>query len=129
MGVAEGNSLVRPYALSVASELRDLSLRLVAHNLIQLPVSPKTKENPLARKSLGDLRAEKLAQLETLKQEIAALEAKAAERIAKLAIKTGLADLNLDEDTLAREFQTLVARFQGRGDKEGQADRRVHDPA
>lgn len=83
----------------------------------------------MARKSLGELRAEKLAQLETLKQEIAALEAKAAERIAKLAIKTGLADLNLDEDTLSREFQTLVARFQSSREKEGQADRPAHDPA
>jgi predicted transcriptional regulator len=50
-------------------------------------------------------------------------------RTTKSAIKTGLPDLNLDEDTLSREFQTLVARFQGSREKDGQADRRPPDPA
>lgn len=83
----------------------------------------------MARKSLGDLRAEKLAQLESLKQEIAALEARAAERIAKLAIKTGLADLNLDEATLTKEFQALVARFQGDRKKDRHTPTPSENPA
>lgn len=86
-------------------------------------------ETSLARKSIGDLRAEKLAQLESLKQEIAALEARAAERIAKLAVKTGLADLNLDEATLTTEFQALVARFQGDRKKDNDAPASAQDPA
>lgn len=86
-------------------------------------------EISLARKSLGDLRAEKLAQLESLKQEIAALEARAAERIAKLAVKTGLADLNLDEATLTKEFHALVARFQGNRKKGDDGPASSQDPA
>jgi hypothetical protein len=67
----------------------------------------------MAQKTLADRRAEKLAQMETLKRELAALETKAAEQIGKLAVRAGLADLNLDDDMLTKEFQALAGRFRG----------------
>jgi hypothetical protein len=54
----------------------------------------------MPRKSLTDRRAEKLAQLDAIKKDLAALELKAGERLGKLALKAGLADLALDDDTL-----------------------------
>lgn len=65
----------------------------------------------MPRKSLIDRRAEKLAQLDTIRKELAALETKAGERLGKLALKAGLADLSLDDDTLLKEFQALAGRF------------------
>jgi hypothetical protein len=53
----------------------------------------------MPRKSLTDRRAEKLAQLDAIKRDLAALETKAGERLGKLALKAGLADLDLDDDT------------------------------
>ena len=67
----------------------------------------------MARKSLGDRRAEKLAQMEALKKQLVELDAKAGERLGKLAVRAGLADLNLDDETLVREFQALAGRFRG----------------
>jgi len=69
----------------------------------------------LAQKTLGERRAEKLAQMEALRKELAALESKAGERIGKLAIRAGLADLNLDDETLVKEFQAIAGRFHGNG--------------
>jgi hypothetical protein len=65
----------------------------------------------MPRKSLTDRRAEKLAQLDTIKKELAALELKAGERLGKLALKAGLADLALDDDTLIEEFRAIAGRF------------------
>jgi hypothetical protein len=67
----------------------------------------------MPRKTLTDRRAEKLAQLDAIKKELAALESKAGERLGKLALKAGLADLDLDDDTLLKEFQALAGRFRG----------------
>ena len=65
----------------------------------------------MPRKSLTDRRAEKLAQLDAIKKELAALETKAGERLGKLALKAGLADLDLDDDTLIEEFRAIAGRF------------------
>jgi len=82
----------------------------------------------LAQKTLGERRAEKLAQMEALRKELAALEAKAGERIGKLAIRAGLADLNLDDETLVKEFQAIAGRFHGNGKKPDQATAPSGDP-
>ncbi len=68
----------------------------------------------MARKNLGEKRAEKLAQLDVLKVQIAAMEEKAAKRLGKLAVKAGLADLNLKDAELVRGFEELAARFRER---------------
>jgi hypothetical protein len=65
----------------------------------------------MAKKTIVERRAEKLAQMDALKKELAALETKAGERIGKLALRAGLADLNLDDDTLVKEFQAIAGRF------------------
>ncbi len=65
----------------------------------------------MPRKSLTDRRAEKLAQLDAIKKELAALETKAGERLGRLALKAGLADLDLDDDTLIEEFRAIAGRF------------------
>lgn len=65
----------------------------------------------MSRKSIGERRTEKLAQIEELRRELVQLDAKAAERIGKLAVKAGLADLDLDDEALTRELQALAARF------------------
>ncbi len=68
----------------------------------------------MARKNLGEKRAEKLAQLDVLKAQIAAMEEKAAKRLGKLAVKAGLADLNLKDAELVRGFEELATRFRER---------------
>ncbi len=65
----------------------------------------------MPRKSLTDRRAEKLAQLDAIKKELAALELKAGERLGRLALKAGLADLDLDDDRLLEEFRAIAGRF------------------
>jgi DNA-binding transcriptional MocR family regulator len=71
---------------------------------VQMLAVPRNPDGP-------DRRAEKLAQMDVLKKELAALESKAGERIGKLAIRAGLTDLNLDDDTLVKEFQAIAGRF------------------
>ena len=73
----------------------------------------------MARKNLTDMRAEKLAKLEAVKAEIAALEEKAATRIGKLAVRAGLADLHVTDADLLRGLEALAARFRGDGAKSG----------
>ena len=65
----------------------------------------------MPRKSLADRRAEKLAQLDASRRDLAALEVKAGERLGKLALKAGLGELDVDDDTLLEEFQAVAARF------------------
>lgn len=65
----------------------------------------------MPRKSLTDRRAEKLSQLDAIKKDLAALETKAGERLGRLALKAGLADLDLDDDRLLEEFRAIVGRF------------------
>ncbi len=75
----------------------------------------------MPRKSLTDRRAEKLAQLDAIKKELAALELKAGERLGRLALKAGLADLDLDDDTLIEEFRAIAGRFRSKGNGAQQA--------
>ena len=63
------------------------------------------------RKSLVERRTEKLSQIQQLKQEIAELQQGAAERIGRMAVKAGLADLAIDDAALLKEFQALANKF------------------
>lgn len=83
----------------------------------------------MARKSLGDRRAEKLAQMEALKKQLVELDAKAGERLGKLAVRAGLADLNLDDETLVREFQALAGRFRAHSKEPESTPPSSPDPA
>jgi TraC-like protein len=69
----------------------------------------------MAKKSLTDRRAEKLAQVDAIKKDLAALEVRAGERLGKLALKAGLGDLDLDDNTLIEEFRAIAGRFRSRG--------------
>ena len=54
-------------------------------------------------------------QIEALKEKRKQLQAKAAERFAKLAAETGLAALELDDDTIREAFRDLADRFRHPG--------------
>ena len=71
----------------------------------------------MARMSLTDRRNAKLAELEKLKSELAQLETKAAERIGKLAIRAGLADLDISDEQLSEGFAAIAAKFSGKKSK------------
>ena len=68
----------------------------------------------MARRPLAELRAEKLAQLEAIKAEIGDLEEKAAKRIGRIAVKAGLAEINLTDDALIAEFKAMAGRFRSK---------------
>jgi hypothetical protein len=63
------------------------------------------------RKSLTERRAEKIAQIEKLKEHLADLREAAAEHIGKLAVKAGLADIAIDDAALLKELETIANRF------------------
>lgn len=65
----------------------------------------------MARKTLAETRAEKLAQLEALKSEIEGIEDKEAKRLGRLSIKAGLADLKIPESDLLSALKELAGRF------------------
>ena len=65
----------------------------------------------MARKSLTDRRAEKLAQIDAARRDLAALEVKAGERLGKLALKAGLGEVDVDADTLLKQFEAVAVRF------------------
>lgn len=65
----------------------------------------------MARKSAAEARAEKLAQLETLKADIQALEDREATRLGRLAIKAGIADLAIPDADLLTSLKELASRF------------------
>ncbi|MBO0737979.1 MAG: hypothetical protein J2P48_15625 [Alphaproteobacteria bacterium] len=65
----------------------------------------------MPRKSLTDRRAEKLARLVSIRKKFAAIESKAGERLGRLSLRAGLGELNLDDDTLLKEFEALGGRF------------------
>jgi hypothetical protein len=71
----------------------------------------------MARKTLTERRSEKLAELERIKGELAKLESQAAERIGRVAVRAGLADLDLDDEQLTKEFAAVAAKFQPRTGK------------
>ncbi|MCX8016507.1 MAG: hypothetical protein N2690_01195 [Rhodocyclaceae bacterium] len=64
----------------------------------------------MARQPLAERRAATRAKIAALKAEIAKMDAIAAERIGRLAVRAGLADLALDDDALLREFEAIAAR-------------------
>lgn len=65
----------------------------------------------MAKKTLAERKSEKVAELAKIKQQIALLEAKAAERIGKIAVASGLDDLGIDDATLRKEFEAVAAKF------------------
>lgn len=74
----------------------------------------------MARKTLAERRSEKLEELERIKNDLARIEERAAAQIGKLAVRAGLADLDIEEEQLAKEFAALAAKFQpktGKKDK------------
>jgi methanogenic corrinoid protein MtbC1 len=80
----------------------------------------------VAIKTLAERKTAKLEELEKIKRELARLETQEAERIGKLAIRAGLSDLDLSEDTLAKEFAVIAKKHQSKspikGDKTAHAD-------
>lgn len=65
----------------------------------------------MARKTLTERRTEKLAQLDSIRKELAQLEGKAAEHLGRIAVKAGLADLELEDEQLAKEFAAIADKF------------------
>ena len=65
----------------------------------------------MARPKTSERRAAAIAAFEAAKQEVAELEAKEAARIGKVALRAGLADLDLSDATLLAEFQAMAGRF------------------
>lgn len=65
----------------------------------------------MARKTLSERKAEKLAELNRIKAELADLESKAAERIGRIALAAGLGDLDLDDATMRKEFEAIASKF------------------
>lgn len=72
----------------------------------------------MARKTLAERKADKLAELNRIKAELADLESKAAERIGKIAIAAGLGDLDIDDAALREEFAAIAAKFRARSESE-----------
>lgn len=65
----------------------------------------------MARKTLSERKADKLADLEKLKAEIQEIERKAAERIGKIAIAAGLGDLQISDADIRKEFEAIASKF------------------
>jgi TraC-like protein len=65
----------------------------------------------MTRKTFLDRRTEALAELEQAKKRLASLEDTAATRIGRLAMKSGLAELELSDVQLLGEFDAIAARF------------------
>ena len=71
----------------------------------------------MTRKPIRVKRVEKKAQIEAMKKELAVLEDEEIQRMGKLALKAGLADLEVSDKELMEEFQAIACRFQ-KGEKE-----------
>lgn len=65
----------------------------------------------MAQKTLAERKAEKLAELNRIKADLAKLESKAAERIGKIAIAAGLGDVDIDDAALRKEFEAIASKF------------------
>lgn len=65
----------------------------------------------MARKTLSDRRSDALSELETAKARLAKLDNEAAERIGRIAIKSGLVNLDLSDDQVREEFEKIVERL------------------
>ena len=68
----------------------------------------------MAIKSLAERKSAKLEELEKIKREIARLESQAAERIGKLAIRAGIADIEISDETLGKEFAAIAKKHQNK---------------
>ncbi|MBA1269398.1 hypothetical protein G7029_18170 [Pseudomonas carnis] len=62
----------------------------------------------MARKTLSERRADALSELEMAKTRLAKLDNEAAERIGRIAIKSGLVNLELTDDQIREEFDRIV---------------------
>lgn len=69
----------------------------------------------IVRKTFRDRRAEALAELEQAKQRLASLEDTATARIGRLAVKAGLAELEISDVQLLGEFDAIASRFRAKG--------------
>ncbi|MEE4730859.1 TraC family protein [Pseudomonas alliivorans] len=65
----------------------------------------------MARKTLSERRADACSELEMAKARLAKLDNEAAERIARIAIKSGLVNLDLADDDIREEFNRIVGRI------------------
>ncbi|RMR58973.1 TraC family protein [Pseudomonas cichorii] len=68
----------------------------------------------MARKTLSERRADACSELEMAKARLAKLDNEAAERIARIAIKSGLVNLDLADDRIREEFDRIVERISKR---------------
>lgn len=78
----------------------------------------------MARKTLSERKADKLAELNRIKAELAELESKAAERIGKIALSAGLGDLDIEDAELRKEFEAIASKF-----RKGEAKQAAPVPA
>ncbi|WP_425313375.1 TraC family protein [Pseudomonas aeruginosa] len=65
----------------------------------------------MARKTLAERRSDALSELEMAKARLAKLDNEAAERIGRIAIKSGLVNLELTDDQVREEFDKIVERI------------------
>ena len=65
----------------------------------------------MARKTLAERRSDALSELETAKARLAKLDNEAAERIGRIAIKSGLVSLEITDDRIREEFDNIVERI------------------
>lgn len=65
----------------------------------------------MARKTLAERRSDALSELETAKARLAKLDNEAAERIGRIAIKSGLVNLEITDDRIREEFDNIVERI------------------
>ena len=63
------------------------------------------------RTTSDERQSEKLEKLDALKAQIAKMEGNATKRFGRLAIRAGLAELNLSDADLLRELLAIAARF------------------
>jgi len=68
----------------------------------------------MARKTLSERRADACSELEMAKTRLAKLDNEAAERIARIAIKSGLVNLDLADDHIREEFNRIVEKISRR---------------
>lgn len=65
----------------------------------------------MARKTLAERRSDALSELEMAKARLEKLDNEAAERIGRIAIKSGLVNLELTDDQVREEFDKIVERI------------------
>jgi len=65
----------------------------------------------MARKTLLNRRSDAVQELKTAKAKLAKLDKEAAERIARIAIKSGLINLQLTDEQTREEFGRIVERI------------------